>query len=359
MIRWRTALSGNAKSATEVLFGGRDAEPSGDRLAAQLAFSAGVVLLCTVIWGLTGFNYFWPCWVILGFGSWLGVEFALLRAAHMPHGPERTLIMHRQLSVGIATTQIAIWLFSGLGYFWPAWSLLGLGVLYGLHLWFYNRDEQPERVRELAERIETLTRTRRGAVDVQADELRRIERDLHDGAQARLVALSMKLGRAEERLADQPEAAELVRSAKREASAAIAELRDLARGIAPPVLSDRGLGAAVEALGKRSSIRVTTTVDVGERPSSVIENAAYFVVSEALTNIAKHAPESPAVVALGRDRGRLTVMIGDDGPGGADASAGSGLDGMRRRVEALDGTLQIRSPAGDGTTIVAELPCGQ
>ena len=137
-----------------------------------------------------------------------------------------------------------------------------------------------------------LTRTRRGALDVQAAELRRIERDLHDGAQARLVALSMQLGRAEERLADQPEVAD-ARAARRasEASAAIAELRDLARGIAPPVLADRGLAAAVEALGRAlGDRRSPSTRELDARPPPVVETAAYFVVAEALTNVAKHAP---------------------------------------------------------------------
>ena len=134
-----------------------------------------------------------------------------------------------------------------------------------------------------------LTRTRQGALDVQAAELRRIERDLHDGAQARLVALSMRLGRAEERLADQPELAALVREAREDAGAAIGELRDLARGIAPPILADRGLTAAIEALARRSAIGVTIDADPDRRPLPVVETAAYFVVAEALTNVAKHA----------------------------------------------------------------------
>jgi len=147
----------------------------------------------------------------------------------------------------------------------------------------------PARERELTQRVDELTRTRRGALDVQAAELRRIERDLHDGAQARLVALTMQLGRAEARLEDHPEAAELVREARGEASAAIAELRDLARGIAPPVLADRGLPAAVEALAARAPIHTTVDAEVERRPPPVVETAAYFVVAESLTNAAKHA----------------------------------------------------------------------
>ena len=163
-----------------------------------------------------------------------------------------------------------------------------------------------------------LTRTRRGAVEVQAAELRRIERDLHDGAQARLVALSMQLGRAEERLEHDPEAAELVRNARAEASAAIGELRDLARGIAPPVLADRGLPAAVDALGKRSALPVTVDARLGRRLSPVVESAAYFVVAESLTNAAKYGRGAPARVTLMEETGRLIVEIDDDGPGGAN-----------------------------------------
>ncbi len=171
--------------------------------------------------------------------------------------------------------------------------LLGFGVAFGVHfIYLRNRgaDLRPARERELTERVETLTETRRGALDVQAAELRRIERDLHDGAQARLVALSMQLGRAEEGLADRPEIAALVRQARAEATAANAELRDLARGIAPPVLADRGLAAAAEALGNRAPVPVTVDAALGRRPAPVVESAAYFVVAESLTNVAKHAP---------------------------------------------------------------------
>jgi signal transduction histidine kinase len=168
----------------------------------------------------------------------------------------------------------------------------------------------------------------------------------------------MQLGRAEERLGDEPEAAALLRAARSEASAAIAELRDLARGIAPPVLADRGLPAAVEALGRRSPVPVAIETRLERRPPAVIETAAYFVVAEALTNVAKHAPEAAATVRIEGGEEQLRVAVADDGPGGADAAAGSGLDGLRARVEALDGELTVRSPAGEGTTIEAVLPCG-
>jgi len=170
------------------------------------------------------------------------------------------------------------------------------------------------------------------------------------------VALTMKLGRAEERLGDQPELAELVRDARIDAAGAIAELRDLARGIAPPVLADRGLPAAVEALGTRSPMEVSVDAQLDRRLPPVVETAAYFVAAESLTNVAKHASGAAARVSLEEREGQLVVKISDDGPGGADPE-GSGLTGLRRRVEALDGTLTVTSTSGQGTTIRAQLPC--
>jgi signal transduction histidine kinase len=167
----------------------------------------------------------------------------------------------------------------------------------------------------------------------------------------------MQLGRAEERLDDRPEVAELVRAAREEAGAAIGELRDLARGIAPPVLADRGLEAAVEAVARRSPMEVTVRASLGRRAPPVVETAAYFVAAEALTNAAKHAGGAAAHVTLSEGDGRLVVEVGDEGPGGAEAT-GTGLTGLRHRVEALDGTLLVTSPAGVGTTVRAELPCG-
>jgi signal transduction histidine kinase len=252
---------------------------------------------------------------------------------------------------------VCVWALAGGGAFWPFWVALGLSIPFAIHALVVYRDRlSPAREQELTERVDELTRTRRGALDVQAAELRRIERDLHDGAQARLVSLSMLVGRAEDQLADRPEVAALVRRAREEAGAAIAELRDLARGIAPPVLADRGLGAAVQALGVRAPMPVTVEVPDERRPPPVVETAAYFVVAEALTNVAKHAPRASARVVVQREPQRLVVEISDDGPGGADPSGG-GLTGLRHRVEAIDGTLSVSSPPGGPTTIRAELPC--
>jgi signal transduction histidine kinase len=209
----------------------------------------------------------------------------------------------------------------------------------------------------LAERVSELSRTRRGALDVQATELRRIERDLHDGAQVRLVALSLKLGRAEERYRDDPATAALLREARGDTLDAIRELRELARGIAPPVLTDRGLEAAVRSLAQRSGSEVSVTSKLKRRPLPAVETAAYFVVAESLTNAAKHAAGASVVVRLYERGGDLFVEVTDSGPGGADPSGG-GLNGLRQRVEALDGALHVRSRAGAGTQVEAVMSCG-
>ncbi len=329
------------------------------RVPAQVG--AGFALLNFVIWGLTGAGSPWFLWVWLGVWLVLSLIVAWRWSRLVAPGPRRNLETVGAFSLVLSINSIFNWAIGGAGYFWPIWVILGFAVVFGAY-WIYltNRgaDLRPTRERELTERVEVLTETRRGALDVQAAELRRIERDLHDGAQARLVALSMQLGRAEEGLADRPEIAALVREARAEATAANAELRDLARGIAPPVLTDRGLAAAAEALGNRSPVPVTVDAMLGRRPAPVVESAAYFVVAESLTNVAKHAPEASATVTIRQRGDDLDVVVADDGPGGADLAGGSGLEGLRRRVEALDGELQIASPPGEGTRIEVKLPCG-
>jgi signal transduction histidine kinase len=238
-------------------------------------------------------------------------------------------------------------------YFWPIWPVAGLTVLLLGHLAI--RLTAPADA-ELKRRIDVLTTTRAGAVDAQEAELRRIERDLHDGAQARLVALGMNLGMAEQKLATDPDRVrQLLAEARQGAREALEELRDLARGIHPPILADRGLGAAIAALAARSALQVNVSVD-GERPPPAVESAGYFVAAEALTNAGKHAGAEHVDVRIVRSGGRLLVEVTDDGKGGADPS-GAGLLGLRRRVEALDGRLQVVSPAGGPTTVRAELPC--
>ncbi|MBM7169462.1 sensor domain-containing protein [Streptomyces sp. G44] len=209
----------------------------------------------------------------------------------------------------------------------------------------------------LATRVEELESDRGVVVDTAAADLRRIERDLHDGAQARLVALAMDLGLAKEKLAEDPEAAaRMVDEAHGEVKVALQELRDLARGIHPAVLTDRGLNAALSALAARCTVPVQVEVDLGSRPAAAIEGIAYFTVSELLQNISKHSRASQASVDVWRSEDRLMLQVADDGSGGADVTAGSGLAGLAERLDAVDGILVVDSPRGGPTTVTAELP---
>jgi signal transduction histidine kinase len=219
--------------------------------------------------------------------------------------------------------------------------------------------ESPEqrRARLLRERVDTLRGAQQRIIDAADAERRRIERDLHDGAQQRMVAVAVTLGLAEAQLANDPShAGRLIAQAREEAQLAVKELRELARGIHPALLSDRGLGAALEALASRAPIPVTVS-GVPEAPlREPVEAAAYFVTAEALTNVAKYARASEASVELATEDDCLRVSVRDDGVGGADPSTGSGLRGLCDRVEALDGRLEIESPPGSGTTLTVKLP---
>ncbi|HEX3924931.1 MAG TPA: sensor domain-containing protein [Streptosporangiaceae bacterium] len=211
---------------------------------------------------------------------------------------------------------------------------------------------------QLRARIGQLERSRAQVVDSAEAERRRIERDLHDGAQQRLVALAMDLGRAKARFADDPDAARaIVDQAHAEAKEALIELRNLVRGVHPPVLSDRGLDAALSGLAALSPVPVSVRVDVGPRPPAAVEAIAYFVVAEALTNVAKHARATRAQVFVERRQDTLRTVIRDDGIGGADPR-GQGLSGLADRVAGVDGRLSVDSPAGAGTVIEVLLPCG-
>ena len=225
---------------------------------------------------------------------------------------------------------------------------------------------QPSPKALLAKRVEQLTQTRAGAIAAHSAELRRIERDLHDGAQARLVSLSMRIGLAKRAYESDPQAGRrLLDEAQEHAEEALAELRHVVRGIHPPILTDRGLAGAVRALAASSGLDVTVQaddLDDGPRAPVAVESAAYFVVAEALTNAAKHSGSRRAAVRLTRTRAGLRVVVRDEGKGGATTpdgadAAGTGLPGMRRRVAALDGTFTVASPAGGPTVIEAELPC--
>ncbi len=206
-------------------------------------------------------------------------------------------------------------------------------------------------------RVDDLRGARQRIIAAADAERRRIERDLHDGAQQRMVAVAVTLGLAEARLASDPaSAAQLIAQAREEAKLAVKELRELARGIHPAVLSDRGLCPALEALAARAPVPVQVRGEPGDRLGHEVEAAAYFVTAEALTNVAKYAQASEASVHVAVDGDRLRLEISDDGVGGAEASPGGGLDGLRDRVDALDGSLEIDSPLGGGTTVTAEIP---
>jgi signal transduction histidine kinase len=250
----------------------------------------------------------------------------------------------------------------------PVATLLAAPWLARLVSWADERTARaflgPSKSEELAARVETLARSRASAVAAADAERRRIERDLHDGAQQRLVSLAMNLGIARETLTDLPEdARQAIASAHDEAVLALSEVREFIRGLHPAVLNDRGLDAALSGLAARAPLPVRVWVDVPVPASASIEAVAYFIVSEALTNIAKHAQASQAEVTVVRDGSRLRVVVADDGRGGAvpggdgGAGTGTGLRGLAQRAAAVDGTLSIDSPPGGPTFITAELPC--
>jgi signal transduction histidine kinase len=312
--------------------------------------------LLIVIWAVTGHGYFWPEWTLITLGLPLAAHAWVVLVDDRPElarrlGMPRALAIHAGITAAFAVFFVLIWAVTGHGYFWPLWPIIGLGIVFLLHaaVAFTRRDTQ--------ERIAVLEETRAGAVDLQDSELRRIERDLHDGAQARLVALGMSLGMAEQKLESDPVAAqELLAEARRGTYEALEELRSLARGIHPPVLADRGLDAAVSALGDRTPLQVEIAVDVPRRLPPAVETAAYFVVAEALANAGKHANARRVDIEIRAEQNQVLVEVVDDGTGGADATS-SGLRGLARRVEALDGRLEVVSPAGGPTTIRAVIPC--
>ena len=212
---------------------------------------------------------------------------------------------------------------------------------------------------QLEQRVEVLTTTRNQTIDHAAAELRRIERDLHDGAQARLVGLGMTIGLASEVLEHDPEGAKrLLAEARHTSSSALGDLRDVVHGIHPPVLADRGLRAAIESLALDLAVPVEVS---GQPPADLpapIESATYFTVAECLANVGKHATASHAWVELGGSPDVLTVVVGDDGRGGADPSSGTGMRGVARRLAAFDGTMTLSSPVGGPTLVTLEVPCG-
>jgi signal transduction histidine kinase len=347
-------------SATTATASPRAAAPR-DRAADLAGHAIGTLVvgfLCTTIWGLTGRDYFWPAWVWLGLLTLLAGHLLALRALAAAGDPERVYRVTVEKSALVLAVCVAVWALAGGGYFWPVWPLLGMGTALAIRGAYLHRERLPWlRERSLVARVDELTRTRGGAIDAQEAELARIERDLHDGAQARLVALSMDLGLAEQKLAqaDPETALTHVAEARGQARAAMAELRDLVRGIGPSILQEHGLDAALTALAAGRTPAVDLRVDVPRGPVGRRETAAYFVVAEALANARKHAHADHIGVTVA-DRGRLVVEVTDDGIGGADANAGTGLAGLAKRVAALDGQLTVTSPPGGPTTVRAELP---
>ena len=222
---------------------------------------------------------------------------------------------------------------------------------------FPGESVEHRRARALRARVDDLRDARQRIIAAADEERRRIERDLHDGAQQRLVALALTLGLAESQVEKDPEkAARLISEAREEAQLAIKDLRDLAHGIHPALLSERGLRAALEALATRSPVPVELTGAPAAPIDPAVETAAYFVTAEALTNVAKYARASEASVCLSVDQNRLRVEVRDNGCGGADLATGTGLRGLRDRVDALDGRFELDSPPGVGTTVTVEIP---
>ncbi|MEU4095303.1 sensor domain-containing protein [Streptomyces sp. NPDC026673] len=281
----------------------------------------------------------------MGFFPWLWTSLK------DPVGWRHALYFFARLPWGIATFTVVL---TSLFVAWPVLPFIARGLA--------NADRAMVRgllspSDELERRIAELESDRGTVVDTAAADLRRIERDLHDGAQARLVALAMDLGLAKEKLQEDPEAAaRMVGDAHGEVKLALQELRDLARGIHPAVLTDRGLDAALSSVAARCTVPVRVQVDLASRPAPAIEGIAYFTVSELLQNISKHSGAHRAVVELWRSDGRLMIQVRDDGRGGASASGGSGLGGLAERLDSVDGLLVIDSPAGGPTTVTAELP---
>lgn len=298
----------------------------------------------------------------------VGLVLGLLPACLLVYGVEGVLVVPVMVVAGVD------WF--GYGAIWPVDSplllpmvvpqgvvILLIGIAAGprilrLHAEFARLLLAPTRSARLAHRVRQLSDSRAVAVDAQAAELRRIERDLHDGAQARLVALGMSIGLAEQLVASDPQAAlRLLGEARQASGKALAELRDLVRGIHPPVLAERGLHGAVSELALVAPLPVAVDVQLSGRAQPPVEAAAYFAVAETLANTAKHGGARNAWIRIRHAAGVLSIVVGDDGVGGADPARGSGLRGISNRLAAFDGTMTVSSPPGGPTTVTMELPC--
>jgi signal transduction histidine kinase len=255
---------------------------------------------------------------------------------------DNTVAVLPAIPLGLALAVVTMYVVRGVGYAHGALARYLLG---------------PSETQALRARTAQLRASRARGVDAAEAERRRIERDLHDGAQQQLLAVAMDLGRARAKLETDPAAAqELIQQAHAGAKEAIAELRNLARGIYPAILTDRGLDAAISAVAARAQVPVTVEVDLQSRPPAAVESIAYFIVSEALTNVSKYARATHAAVRITRDQNWIVVEVSDDGVGGASATPGGGLAGLADRAAGIDGILTVNSPLGGPTVIRADLP---
>ncbi|MFF4876631.1 sensor histidine kinase [Micromonospora sp. NPDC000668] len=295
-----------------------------------------------------------PVAVVLAVGIWLGAAQGLaMPAIHTvaPGAVDNYLGLPID-SLGNAGLAVVLGLLVGVGAYWLPRGLLHLDEALTRALL------APTARAALAERVVELADTRAQSVDAQAAELRRIERDLHDGAQARLVAMAMNLGLAEELLARDPEAARgLVTEARTSAGTALSELRDVVRGIHPPVLADRGLAGGLAALALGAALPVDLDVNLPDRLAPPLESALYFTAAELLTNAARHSGAARVAMRLRRVGTTVRLTVSDDGRGGADPERGTGLAGIRQRLAVFDGRVRISSPAGGPTVVDVELPC--
>ena len=296
-----------------------------------------------LLWMVTNASFGWilamvP--VILASAGLIGcVGYAIVGVSHASRPLERVTLA----VLGVALTALALWS-----------APLLLQAYGGLARAILGPREDPA----LAQRVRHLAQTRAETIDASAAEIRRIERDLHDGAQARLVAMGMALGAAEDLLDTDPEATrKLLVEARQASSKALAELRALVSGVHPPVLADRGLVDAIRALALDSVPRVEVTADPIGRPPAPVESAAYFAVSELLANVTKHAEARQAWIDIRYRQGMLAICVTDDGRGGADPGRGTGLRGIERRLAAFDGVLALSSPPGGPTVVQLEIPC--
>ena len=340
---------------------GRAGTPAGSALSlfeVIVAVVAGTVV--TIVWAVLraggGTAEFWPRWVWFGLAVVLAGRVALGRAQTVAPGRRRWLARHAAVFSVLAPLDVSVWLLSGGGFFWPVFPLLGFSALLAAHAWVLSRTS-PEREEQLLTRVSSLLRSRRAAVEEQAVRVNRIERDLHDGAQARLVSLAVSLGLAEELVRSDPDAAvELLAESRATAGAALEDIRTVMAGIRPAVLADRGLEGALEALAVDLSLPVE--VDTVGLPalSPAVEPAVYFVVAECLANVVKHSGAATAWVTLAVADGTLVVEVSDDGIGGAAVGGGTGLRGAVARLEPFDGTLRLASPRGGPTTVTVRVP---